>query len=288
MWPIEGVWVRIPPRSSRPLTRSVRAGAPRAGRRLRLAPPDARRLWPQAPRLRRSCSDPACGARPGTGARRSQAHAGRSAWKARLWRACAVAASIEDAAVSWPAQARSRSMSRAPAVLSLCLHAPPAPRVREPWRSEPAGCRLPRDGPQFRLGGHAHSASAGVQTRRGTGRPGWYRGAISPSEMFAEAYALCARFGVRRPAARKLGFTGSVYGYRPSRRQHRVVCRLILRVGTPFRGGPVGGPPPGAPPVTEQVAPPTGNAPAPGGQTQPQPAPQPLLPGLPPLPLPLG
>jgi hypothetical protein len=106
--------------------------------------------------------------------------------------------------------------------------------------------------------------------------------------MFAEAYALCARFGVRRPAARKLGFTGSVYGYRPSKRQHRVVCRLILRVGTPSRGGPVGGPPPGAPPVTEQVAPPAGNAPAPGGQMQPQPAPQPLLPGLPPLPLPLG
>ena len=121
----------------------------------------------------------------------------------------------------------------------------------------------------------------------GLRRPGWYRGAISPSEMFAEAYALCARFGVRRPAARKLGYTGSVYGYRPSGRQHRVVCRLILRVGIPSRGGPVGGPAPGAPPVTEQVAPP-GNAPAPGGQTEPQPAPQPLLPGLPPLPLPLG
>jgi len=124
----------------------------------------------------------------------------------------------------------------------------------------------------------------------GLRRSGWYQGAISPSEMFAEAYALCARFGVARPAAKKLGYTGSVYGYRPSRRQHRVVCRLILRVGTPSRGGPVSGPPPaappGAPPVTEQVAPPTGTAPAPGEQTKPQP--KPLLPGLPPLPLPLG
>lgn len=120
----------------------------------------------------------------------------------------------------------------------------------------------------------------------GLRRPGWYNGAISPSELFAEAYALCARFGARRPASSKLGYTGSVYGYRPSRRQHRTICRMIIRVGTPTRRGrpaPPPAPAPGAPPVAEQVAPPTATAPAPGDT----PKPQPLLPGLPPLPLPV-
>jgi len=128
----------------------------------------------------------------------------------------------------------------------------------------------------------------------GLRRPGWFTGSgVSASEVFAEAYALCARFGVRRPAAARLGYTGSVYRYRPSRRQHRSVCRLIVRVGTPRRRGraaPDPGPPPGAPPVTEQAAPPTATAPAPGDapKPQPEPQPQPVLPGLPPLPLPLG
>ncbi len=124
----------------------------------------------------------------------------------------------------------------------------------------------------------------------GLRRPGWFHGGrVSASELFAEAYALCARFGVRRPSAARLGYTGSVYGYRPSRRRHRSVCRLIVRVGTP-RGGrpaPQSGPPPGAPPVVEQVAPPTSTAPAPGDPPNSQPQQEPVLPGLPPLPLPL-
>lgn len=128
----------------------------------------------------------------------------------------------------------------------------------------------------------------------GLRRAGWFSGnGVSPSELFAEAYALCARFGAQRPSAARLGYTGSVYGYRPSRRQHRSVCSLIVRVGTPprrRRPAPDPGPPPGAPPVAEQVAPPTATAPAPGDppKPQPQPQPQPLLPGLPPLLPPLG
>lgn len=124
----------------------------------------------------------------------------------------------------------------------------------------------------------------------GLRRPGWFAGKVAPSELFAEAYALCARFGSRRPSAARLGYTGSIYGYRPTRRQHRVVCRLIVRAGTPPRRGrprPAPSPPPGAPPVTEQVAPPAAPTPAPQNQPPQRPQPQPLLPGLPPLPLPL-
>lgn len=121
----------------------------------------------------------------------------------------------------------------------------------------------------------------------GLRRPGWFSGRVAPSELFAEAYALCARFGMRRPAAARLGYTGSVYGYRPSRRRHSAVCRLIVSAGTRSRGGqPAPSPAPGAPPVTELVAPPTNREPAPGDPPKPQP--QPLVPGLPALPLPVG
>lgn len=116
---------------------------------------------------------------------------------------------------------------------------------------------------------------------------GWFSGRVSASELFAEGYALCSRFGVHRPSVSRLGYTKSVYGYRPSRRQHRAVCRLIERVGTAGRRTPVARPPAGAPPVAEQVAPPTATAPAPGDKPQPEPQPNPLLPGLP-LPLPLN
>jgi hypothetical protein len=112
---------------------------------------------------------------------------------------------------------------------------------------------------------------------------GWFGGHGPPSELFAEAYALCSRFGIRRPAAGKLGWTRSVYNYRPSRRQHRAVCRLILHAGAPRRqrAKPRPQPPANAPPVIEQKPPqPQSNPPKTGGG---------LLPGLPvPLPLPAG
>lgn len=101
----------------------------------------------------------------------------------------------------------------------------------------------------------------------------WFRGAVPPSELFAEAYALCARFGTRRPATSRLGWTRSVYGYRPTRAQHRSVCRIIARAGA--RSAPRPQPPANAPPVIEQKPPQP-----PSQQPPPQ---QPLVPGLPPL-----
>ncbi len=44
----------------------------------------------------------------------------------------------------------------------------------------------------------------------------------SPQEQFAEAYGLCARFQVIRRTRRI-----AIYGYAPTPRQHRRVCRLI-------------------------------------------------------------
>jgi hypothetical protein len=115
---------------------------------------------------------------------------------------------------------------------------------------------------------------------------GWFTGSGPPAELFAEAYALCARFGVKRPPASKLGWTRSVYGYRPTRRQHRAVCTLILHAGAPRRqrSNPTPQPPAGAPQVIEQKPPqPAGRPPGGGGG---------VLPGLPvplpPLPTTLG
>ncbi len=44
----------------------------------------------------------------------------------------------------------------------------------------------------------------------------------SPQEQFAEAYGLCARFQALRRTRRI-----AIYGYAPTPRQHRRVCRLI-------------------------------------------------------------
>jgi hypothetical protein len=109
---------------------------------------------------------------------------------------------------------------------------------------------------------------------------GWFAGTGPPGELFAEAYALCSRFGMKRPAASKLGWTRSVYGYRPTRKQHHAVCLLIVRAGAPKRRGAKPQPPPNAPPVFEQ------KPPQPPSK---QPGNPPLLPGvpLPPLPVPV-
>ena len=59
------------------------------------------------------------------------------------------------------------------------------------------------------------------------GRVGsWWAGRTPPGEWFAEAYSLCARFGLRRHAR----FSSS-YGYGPSARHHRASCRVIQRAG---------------------------------------------------------
>ena len=109
---------------------------------------------------------------------------------------------------------------------------------------------------------------------------GWFSGTGPPAELFAEAYALCSRFGVKRPPASKLGWTKSVYGYRPTRRQHRVACSLVLRAGAKERqqAKPKPQPAAGAPAVIEQKPPqPQSQQPSGGG----------VVPGLPvPLPLP--
>jgi hypothetical protein len=56
-------------------------------------------------------------------------------------------------------------------------------------------------------------------------RARWFGGRRMPAEWFADGYARCA-LG-RRMLAK------SVYGYRPTRRQHRAVCRLIKRAARP-------------------------------------------------------
>lgn len=103
---------------------------------------------------------------------------------------------------------------------------------------------------------------------------GWFAGSPPPAELFAEAYADCARFGLRRPTMKRLGWTVSEYRYRPSRSQYRTICKVIQRAGAPKRrrtSQPQ--PPPNAPPVFVEPKP------------QPQPQPQNPSP-LPPLPLP--
>jgi hypothetical protein len=82
---------------------------------------------------------------------------------------------------------------------------------------------------------------------------GWFSGHGPPSELFAEAYALCARFGGRRVAASQLLWTHSLYGYRPSRRQHRLACRLIEHAATHRKRRQR--PPAHPPPLIEQQPP---------------------------------
>jgi hypothetical protein len=104
---------------------------------------------------------------------------------------------------------------------------------------------------------------------------GWFAGNGPPSELFAEAYALCSRFGMKRPSAKKLDWTRSLYHYRPSRAQHKANCTIIKRAGAPERqkAKPKPQPPANPPPVIEEERPP-----------QQQPSKQPggvLPPGLP-------
>jgi hypothetical protein len=116
------------------------------------------------------------------------------------------------------------------------------------------------------------------------GRRGWFAGSPAPSELFAEAYALCARFGRERPPARRLGWTRSIYGYRPSRKQHRAVCDLVLRAGAKQRQRrrPKPQPPANPPPVFEQQPPqPPPKEEPPNSDPFPD---LPGVPGLPPLP----
>lgn len=115
----------------------------------------------------------------------------------------------------------------------------------------------------------------------------WFQGAQPPSELFAEAYALCARFGVRRPPARRLGWTHSVYGFKPSRKQHAAVCKLVSDAGGERRQrqNPKPQPPPNAPPRIERQPPqppppkePPSSGPIPGLPGLPDPFPQ--IPGV--------
>jgi hypothetical protein len=77
-------------------------------------------------------------------------------------------------------------------------------------------------------------------------RPGWFGGGGRTAESFADGYSLCA-------LGHRLRFA-TPYGYRPTRRQHRAVCKLIARAAAP-RGAPPK-PPRNPPPVAEPPAPP--------------------------------
>ena len=111
------------------------------------------------------------------------------------------------------------------------------------------------------------------------GKRGWFAGEAPPSELWAESYAMCSRFGLKRPPARKLGWTRSVYHYRPTRKQHRAVCELIVKAGGKKRqrSKPKPQPAPNAPPVLVEPEPAPQKPPPSSG-----PVPQlPTLPGLP-------
>jgi hypothetical protein len=70
----------------------------------------------------------------------------------------------------------------------------------------------------------------------------WFHARVPPAELFADGYGICALHGERWSA--KLS---TAYHYRPTRAQHRAVCRLIRRAGAP--GGLPPSPPPGSPNV---------------------------------------
>jgi hypothetical protein len=106
------------------------------------------------------------------------------------------------------------------------------------------------------------------------GHRGWFRGSVPPAELFADAYARCARYGPNHSGGRFANPTRSVYGYRPTLRQHRAVCRLIARAATPKRRPQ---PPPRPPPV---FGPPPPSAPAPDQPSKPsKPPPEQESPG---------
>jgi hypothetical protein len=84
----------------------------------------------------------------------------------------------------------------------------------------------------------------------------WWAGRRPLAEQFAEAYSWCARY------ARIVSITRySSYRYRPSSKQHKRVCRLIVRVA---RDRAPSKKPPDAPPVTRPYAPPAPPSTAPG------------------------
>ena len=95
--------------------------------------------------------------------------------------------------------------------------------------------------------------------RRIVGRRGarWLRTSRPPGEWFADGYSLCARHRTIRRRPRR-----TPYGYRPSPRTHRRVCRLIRRAAAP--GGRHPQPPNNPPPVFEPPAPPPPPPPPPG------------------------
>lgn len=85
------------------------------------------------------------------------------------------------------------------------------------------------------------------------GRLRWFGGVSPAGERFADGYSLCA-LGHRLSRA-------TIYGYRPSRRQQRAVCRLIVRAAAPRGRAPQ--PPRNAPAVVEPPEPPQEPAPPP-------------------------
>jgi hypothetical protein len=89
----------------------------------------------------------------------------------------------------------------------------------------------------------------------GIRRRGWFRGALPPSEWFADGYASCAVRVLRRRAP-----SPSLYGYSPSLREHTRVCALIRAAARPRGRRPQ---PPRRPPPVIEVEPP------PPEQTQP-------------------
>jgi hypothetical protein len=114
----------------------------------------------------------------------------------------------------------------------------------------------------------------------------WWAGKIPLAEQFAEAYSFCARY--RRIVA--IGRFSS-YHYRPSRRQHRSACGLIVAAA---RDRLPAAPPPQAPPVTRaDPVPPRQPSPGtvPGSKPRPKPKPAPTptptagpVPTVPPVP----
>jgi hypothetical protein len=97
-------------------------------------------------------------------------------------------------------------------------------------------------------------------------RRAWFQGPVPPAELFADAYARCARFGRVHSGGRLANPTRSVYGYHPTLRQHRAVCTLIARAAGPRRRPqPPRRPPPlldgpsPQPPPAQQAPPPPPN-----------------------------
>jgi hypothetical protein len=81
----------------------------------------------------------------------------------------------------------------------------------------------------------------------------WWRGSRPLAEQFAEAYSWCARFA-RIVSIRRY----SSYDYRPSGRQHRRICRLIVRAaGDRAPAAPAPAPPPVTGPHAPPPAPPS-------------------------------